>query len=425
MHKATVSVALSEGGRGGEIRQVGVFENRPELLMKLAARLSKGGRRLSFCYEAGPCGYGLHRLLTGCGHDCVVVAPSLIPIKAGDRIKTDRRDAVMLAKLHRAGELTPIWIPDAAHEAMRDLVRARATAGRVLSKARQHLQSFLLRHDQIYRGARAWTLAYRRWLTTVRFAHPAQQIVLQDYIHAVQDAEARLDRLTRQIEELLPSWSMAPVVTALQAMRGIALVVAVTVVAEVGDFRRFANARQLMAYLGLVPSEHSSGASIRRGGITKAGNVLARRVLIEGAWTYRMPARVSRKLHDRNEKLSPAIRDIAWKGQIRLCSRNRRLAASLPRSPAKWLVLSGRSPASPSRRCRADQADSVRKALVRALAVETHENRLATSGRARRRRCGKRHDHAQTRPSLAPCSPPSRPLRARLRRWPARRSGQS
>jgi transposase len=224
-------------------------------------------------------------VLTGCGHDCVVVAPSLIPVKAGDRVKTDRRDAVMLAKLHRAGELTPIWIPDAAHEAMRDLVRARTTAGRVLSKAHQHLQSFLLRHDQIYRGVRAWTLAYRHWLTTVRFAHPAQQIVLQDYIHAVHDAEARLDRLTRQIEELLPNWSMAPVVATLQAMRGIALVVAVTVVAEVGDFRRFANARQLMAYLGLVPSEHSSGASVRRGGITKAGNVLARRVLIEGAWT--------------------------------------------------------------------------------------------------------------------------------------------
>ena len=270
VHKATVCVAVAESGRSGEVRQIGVFENRSEILIKLAARLSKGGRPLSFCYEAGPCGYGVHRLLTGHGHDCIVVAPSLIPIKAGDRVKTDRRDALMLAKLHRAGELTPIWIPDAAHEAMRDLVRARATAGRVLSKARQHLQGFLLRHDQIYRGARAWTLAYRRWLTTVRFAHPAQQIVLQDYIHAVQDAEARLDRLTRQIEELLPNWSMAPVVTALQAMRGVALVVAVTVVAEVGDFRRFANARQLMAYLGLVPSEHSSGATVRRGGITTA-----------------------------------------------------------------------------------------------------------------------------------------------------------
>jgi len=211
---------------------------------------------------------------------------------------------------------------------MRDLVRARATAGRVLAQARQHLQGFLLRHERIYRGPRAWTLAYRRWLTTVRFDHPAQQIVLQDYIHAVADAEARRDRLTRQIEELLPSWSMAPVVGALQAMRGVALVVAVTVVAEVGDFRRFANARQLMAYLGLVPSEHSSGTSIRRGGITKAGNALARRVLIEGAWTYRMNARVSRKLHDRLEPLSAEIRDIAWKAQIRLCARYRRLAAS-------------------------------------------------------------------------------------------------
>ena len=327
VHKATVCVAIAEGGRGGEVRQIGVFENRPEVLSRMATRLSKGGGRLSFCYEAGPCGYRLHRLLTGRGHHCSVVAPSLIPMKAGDRVKTDRRDALMLAKLHRAGELTPIWIPDDAHEAMRDLVRARATAVRVLGKARQHLQGFLLRHEQIYRGARAWTLAYKRWLTTVRFDHPAQQIVLQDYIHAVQDAEARRDRLTGQIEELLPSWSMAPVVVALQAMRGVALAVAVTVVAEVGDFRRFVNPRQLMAYLGLVPSEHSSGSIVRRGGITKAGNALARRMLIEGAWTYRMSARVSRKLHDRLELLSAAVRDIAWKAQLRLCARYRRLAA--------------------------------------------------------------------------------------------------
>jgi len=328
VHKATVCVAVAESGRGGEVRQVGVFQNRPEILCKMAAKLGRGGRRLSFSYEAGPCGYGLHRLLTACGHSCVVVAPSLIPMKSGDRVKTDRRDAMMLAKLHRAGELTAIWIPDATHEAIRDLVRARATAGRVLSKARQHLQGFLLRHDRIYRGARAWTQAYWRWLTTVRFEHPAQQIVLQDYIHAVEDAEARRDRLTRQIEEMLPGWSMAPVVAALQAMRGVALVVAVTVVAEVGDFRRFANARQLMAYLGLVPSEHSSGSTIRRSGITKAGNTLVRRVLIEGAWTYRMTARVSRKLHDRLEPLSPVIRGIAWKAQVRLCARYRRLAAS-------------------------------------------------------------------------------------------------
>ena len=250
-------------------------------------------------------------------------------MKAGDRVKTDRRDALTLARLHRAGELTAIWIPDAAHEAMCDLVRARATAVRVLAKARQHhLQGFLLRHERIYHGARGWTLAYRRWLATVRFEHPAQQIVLQDYIHAVQEAETRRDRLTQQIDELLPNWSMAPVVAALQSMRGVALVVAVTVVAEVGDFRRFANPRQLMAYLGLVPSEHSSGSSVRRGGITKAGNALARRVLIEGAWTYRMSARVSRKLHDRLERLPAAVRDIAWKAQLRLCARYRRLAAT-------------------------------------------------------------------------------------------------
>jgi len=328
VHKATVCVTLAESGRDGEVRQIGVFENRPEVLSRMVTRLGKNGRRLSFCYEAGPCGYGLQRLLTAAGHECVVVAPSLIPIKAGDRVKTDRRDATMLAKLHRAGELTAIWVPDHAHEAMRDLVRARATAIGMLSKARQHLQGFLLRHERVYQGPRAWTLAYRRWLTTVRFEHPAQQIVLQDYIHAAQDAETRRDRLTDQIEELLPSWSMAPVVAALQAMRGVALVAAVTVVAEVGDFRRFINPRQLMAYLGLVPSEHSSGGSVRRGGITKAGNALARRVLIEGAWTYRMSARVSRTIDRRLEPLSAEIRDIAWKAQVRLCARYRRLAAS-------------------------------------------------------------------------------------------------
>jgi transposase len=277
-------------------------------------------------------------------------------MKAGDRVKTDRRDALMLAKLHRAGELTAIWIPDAAHEAMRDLVRARATAVRVLVKARQHLQGFLLRHERIYCGSRTWTLAYRRWLSTVRFGHPAQQIVLQDYIHAVQEAETRRDRLTQQIENLLPNWSMAPVVAALQSMRGVALVVAVTVVAEVGDFRRFANPRQLMAYLGLVPSEHSSGSSVRRGGITKAGNALARRVLIEGAWTYRMSARVSRKLYDRLEGLPAAVATSPGK-RSSACARDIgawRLPAGRkswlrPRSPARWLASSGRLPVSRSR----------------------------------------------------------------------------
>jgi len=328
VHKATIAVAVAEGARGGEVRQHGNFLNHPDHIKKMVERLAKGGRSLSFCYEAGPCGYGLYRQLIALGHECMVVAPSLIPMKVGDRVKTDRRDAVMLAKLLRAGELTAVWVPDDAHEAMRDLIRARSTAVRVLSKSRQHLQGFLLRHGRVYAGKTGWTLAYRRWLTTIRFDHAAQQLVLQDYIHAVTDAEARVQRLTQQIEDLAQNWSQAPVVAALQAMRGVAFVVAVTLVAEVGDFKRFANPRQLMAYLGLVPSEHSSGRTVHRAGITKAGNALARRVLVEGAWSYRMQPRVSRKLHDRIDSLPQAIRDIAWKAQIRLCARYRRLTAA-------------------------------------------------------------------------------------------------
>ena len=325
VHKATISVAVAEGVRGGEVRHLGTIPRRADHVRKLVEKLGSGGRNLHFCYEAGPCGYGLHRQLVEMGHDCVVVAPSLIPVRSGDRVKTDRRDAVMLAKLHRAGELTAVWVPDAAHEAMRDLVRARATAMRVTGKARQHLQGFLLRHGRIYPGKKGWTVAYRRWLTTVRFGHRAQQIVFQDYVDAVADAEARVARLTGQITELLPDWDLAPVVEAVQAMRGVAFVVAVTVVAEVGDFHRFDNPRQLMAYLGLTPSEHSSGATVRRGGITKAGSGLARRALIEGAWSYRMQPRVSRKLHDRLEAVPSCVRDIAWKGQLRMCQRYRRL----------------------------------------------------------------------------------------------------
>lgn len=328
VHKASISVAVAQGVRGGEVRHLGSVPNRPDHIRKLAEKLASAGAQLHFCYEAGPCGYGLHRQIVEMGHDCSVIAPSLIPVKAGDRVKTDRRDAVMLAKLHRAGELTAVWVPDAAHEAMRDLVRARATAMRVAGKARQHLQGFLLRHGRIYPGKKGWTGAYRRWLALVRFTHPAQQIVLQDYIDAVAEAEARVERLTGQIADLLPHWSLAPVVAAVQAMRGVGFIVAVTVVAEVGDFQRFDNPRQLMAYLGLTPSEHSSGATVRRGGITKAGSGLARRALIEGAWSYRMQARISVKLLARIEALPKVVRDIAWKGQLRMCQRYRHLIAA-------------------------------------------------------------------------------------------------
>lgn len=261
------------------------------------------------------------------GHDCHRGCPSLIPLKAGDRVKTDRRDALTVAKLHRAGELTAAWVPDAAHEAMRDLIRARAGAMRGI-KARQHLQGFLLRHGRIYPGKKDWTGAYRRWLALVRFTHPAQRIVFSGYINAVADAEARMERLTGQIADLLPQWSLAPAVAAVQAMRGVGFIVAVTVVAEAGDFHRFDSPRQLMAYLGLTPSEHSSGASVRRGGITKAGSGLARRALVEGAWSYRMQARVRVKLLARLEALPQVVGDIAWKGQLRMCQRYRHLVAA-------------------------------------------------------------------------------------------------
>ena len=327
VHKSSISVAVAEGDVRRAARFMGQIANTPGALSKLAKKLARKGQRLRFCYEAGPCGYGVWRHLRGLGHDCVVVAPSLIPRKPGDRVKTDRRDCLGLAELDRRGALTSVWVPDADHEAMRDLVRARAAAVRAVRRARQQLTGFLLRHGHVRQG-KNWTLAHRRWLSTIHFEHPAGQIVLQDYIHAVEDAEARRDRLTGQIEELIRDWSMAPVVEALQAMRGIALVVAVTLVAEVGDLTRFDTPPQLMAYLGLVPSEHSSGQSRRRGGITKAGNGEVRRVMVEAAWAYRMKARISRARLARLEGLAKPVRDIAWKAELRLCARYRRLAAA-------------------------------------------------------------------------------------------------
>jgi transposase len=255
----------------------------------------------------------------------VVVAPSLIPRRAGDRVKTDRRDAASLARLHRAGELTAVWVPDTAHEAIRDLVRARLDAVHALRRARQQLSGFLLRQGCHY-GRPAWTKLHRRWLSNLKFEQAVHHLVLEDYIQAVETAEARRDRLTAQIEAMLPEWTLAPVVAALQTLRGMALVNAATLIAELGDLSRFTDPRQLMAYLGLVPSEHSSGASVKRGSITKAGNSAARRLLIEAAWCYRFPARVSRELLLRQENQPKLIRDIAWKGQVRLCARYRRLA---------------------------------------------------------------------------------------------------
>src|SRR6201994_3118954 len=324
VHKDTIAVALAEAGLRVEVREHGKIPNTPAALKALTVKLAPARRELRFCYEAGPCGYGIQRQLTTAGHECVVVAPSLIPRKPGERIKTDRRDANNLAKLHRAGELTPVWVPDPAHEAIRDLVRARQAAVRSVRQARQQLSGFLLRHGHHYNRP-AWTLMHRRWLAGLRVEHTVPHIVLEDAIGTVEAATARRDRLEAQIEAALAEWSLAPVVRALQALRGMALVGGATLVAELGDLTRFTNPRQLMAYLGLVPSEHSSGNTRRQGGMTKAGNGMARRMLIEAAWSYRFPARLSREQLLRQGHLAHAIRDIAWKAQERLCRRYRKL----------------------------------------------------------------------------------------------------
>jgi transposase len=326
-HKDGIAVAVAEGSLRGEVRDYGRIANTPAALRRLAGKLGREGVALRFCYEAGACGYGIQRQLSAQGHECVVVAPSLIPKRAGDRVKTDRRDATNLARLHRAGELTAVRVPDPGHEAMRDLVRARLDAVHALRRARQQLSGFLLRQGCHY-GRPAWTKLHRRWLAGLKFEQAVHHIVLEDYIAAVEAAQARRDRLTAQIAAMLPDWTLAPVVVALQTMRGMALVNAATLIAELGDLSRFANPRQLMAYLGLVPSEHSSGASVKRGGLTKAGNSAARRLLIEAAWSYRFPARVSRELRLRQEAQPRLVREIAWKAQLRLCARYRKLARS-------------------------------------------------------------------------------------------------
>lgn len=328
VHKNSISVALAETGCKQEVRWYGTIEGDMGAVDKLTRKLESKNYEMNFVYEAGPCGYELYRHLTDQGYDCTVVAPSMIPKKSGDRIKNDKRDAEMLARLHRAGELTPVYVPDRENEAMRDLTRAREDAKIAERKAKQLLSAFLLRHGLRYSGRQPWTIAYFRWVADLKLPHPAQQIVLQQYLDAIRDSSLRVGQLTEQIHELLPAWKLAPVVQALQAMRGVSLVVAATTIAELGDIKnRFSNPRQLMAYLGLVPSEHSSGGTIRKGSITKTGNSHVRRVLTEAAWAYRLPARVSRKLFERQQGLSKTVLNISWKAQQRLCARYRRLVA--------------------------------------------------------------------------------------------------
>jgi transposase len=240
---------------------------------------------LHFCYEAGPTGYGLYRQILALGHVCTVVAPSLIPRRPGDRVKTNRRDAQTLARLLRAGELTAVWVPDETHEAVRDLVRTRAAAVEDYRRKRQHVSAFLLRQRRIFEGNTTWKGRHLRWLDTQNFVHPAQRLAYQEMLNAVRAAAERIDRLDAMLSEIILHWTMAPVVAAFQAVRGVGFTSAATLVAEAGDIRRFDHPRQLMAFLGLVPSERSTGETRRLGGITKTGNSRARKALIEAAWT--------------------------------------------------------------------------------------------------------------------------------------------
>jgi transposase len=282
---------------------------------------------LVFAYEAGPCGYVLHRYLTQKGLECRVVAPSLIPKKPGDRVKTDRRDAVEIARLLRSGDLTSVYVPRVEDEAIRDLARAREDALRGLKSAKLRLKSFLLRLGLHYAGKARWNDAHKRYLARVVCPTPAQQIVFQESMRAIDEQAERLARLEAELRERATSWRLAPVVEAIQALRGVQDTVALTVVAELGDLTRFDNPRQLAAFVGLTPSEYSSGAMRRQGGITKAGNSHARRVLVEGAWAYRYPAKISAHIQRRIDALPQVARDIGWKAQVRLCKRFRRLTA--------------------------------------------------------------------------------------------------
>jgi len=319
VHKETISVAVV--GEEGVPRYYGEIMNTPEAIAKLVKKVADKKDRTAFCYEAGPCGYGIYRQLKGMGYRCDVVAPSLIPKKAGDRVKTDRRDAVMLTRLYRAGELTAVWVPELEQEAIRDLTRAREDIKGMERHARQRLGGFLLRHDKKYSGKSKWTPGHFRWLEAVSFESPIQQIVFQEYVDMVKELQERVTSIEEEMRKAVDGWSLGRVVEALMALRGVNLVTAMMVVAEIGDMSRFESPRQLMAHLGLVPSEHSSGGSQKRGGITKTGNGHARRVLTESSWSYRLPARKTAHLQRKAEKTSEQVQAIAWKAQTRLCKR--------------------------------------------------------------------------------------------------------
>lgn len=327
VHKDSIDIATADAGRDGEVRHVGGIGGDLAGLDKALRKLVSKGCRLHVVYEAGPCGFVIWRHLSAKGIECEVVAPSSIPRRSGDRVKTDRRDAMMLARLSRSGDLTAVRVPGAGDEAVRDLARSREDAVRECRNARHRLKALLLRNGIAYAGKSAWTAAHLRWLATLKMEHAAQQIAFQEYLHSITQATARIARLEQAMRDALAQWSLKPLVQALQALRGVQLIAAMTLVAELQDFLRFDSPRQLMGYVGLVPGEHSSGPKRRQGSITKAGNSAARRMLVEVAWHYQHSPRVSPIIAARHDQLPTEVTDIAWKAQLRLNAKFKRLVA--------------------------------------------------------------------------------------------------
>jgi len=325
VHKETIATAVAWPGRE-EPEYRGILPNHRKSLNKLIDNLQGTlGEALSFAYEAGPCGYGVYREITGTGHDCQVVAPTLIPRKSGDRVKTDRRDAVTLARLHRAGELTPVWVPGPDQESVRDLTRAREDMKAAEMRTRQRLGAYLLRHGRVYSGKSRWTQAHFHWLEEQKFELPLQQLVFQEYVDAAVAAGKRTDALEAQMHEMLTTWSQRPTAEALMSLRGVSTITAMTVLAELGDLTRFDSPRELVGFLGLAPGEYSSGSRRRQGAITKTGNGHVRRLLVESAWAYRFPARKTAHLRRKAAKASDRVQAIAWAAQKRLCGRYAKL----------------------------------------------------------------------------------------------------
>ncbi len=328
VHKDSIAVAYAPDVPGTDVIYVGPIGTAQCDIDKVLRQLHSKAPRLRLAYEAGPCGFWLYRYLQRKGEECLVVAPSMIPRRSGDRVKTDRRDAQQLARLLRSGDLNPIYVPSVEDESIRDLCRLRESRMREMRGARQQMKAFLLRHDIRYEGRAAWSQRHQRWLAKeVSLPTPAQQIVFQERLNEITHRGERLAAADVELSQYIKGWRLEPYVLAYQALRGVQFHVASTIAAELGDLTRFDSPRQLAAYVGLHPREHSSGESRHQGGIAKTGNSHARRVLVEAAWCYHFKARVSSLIQQRQEQLPEAIRDIAWKAQVRLCQRFRKLQA--------------------------------------------------------------------------------------------------